>query len=165
MPRFCKHLSVCKCWTINSRYIKIHCPSPPTPSSRIIDIWQGSEYLIDSKNVTVLNIRGFSKYQNSKYIRVLSMPGFWIYQGSEDASGSQYTRFLNIPEFWIFWFPNCQCSKYAKFSQGPEYAWIIPEYAWLCLNMLEYEWIFLNLPEWLLIYMCPLSLFIFINDV
>ena len=28
-----------------------------------------------------------------------------------------------------------------------EYAWIIPEYAWLCLNMTEYAWIYINMPE------------------
>ena len=133
MPRFCKHLSVCKCWTINSRYIKIHCPSPPTPSSRIIDIWQGSEYLIDSKNVTVLNICGFSKYQNSKYIRALSMPGFWIYQGSEEASGSQYTRFLNIPEFWI--------------CQGFTGTWICLNNSWICLVMPEYAGVWVDIPK------------------
>ena len=39
----------------------------------------------------------------------------WIYQGFE------YTRVLNMSGFWIY--------------QGSEYPWIIPEYAWLYLNM------------------------------
>ena len=72
----------------------------------IKDVWQGSEYAFDSECVTVLNI-----------------PDFWIYHGSEDASGSEYTRVR------VF---NMQCSGYA---------WIIPEYAWLCLNISEYGWI------------------------
>ena len=29
----------------------------------------------------------------------------------------------------------------------PEYAWIIPEYIWLCLNMPEYTGICVNMPK------------------
>ena len=48
----------------------------------IKDVWQGSEYASDSECVTVLNI-----------------PEFWIYHGSEDASGSEYSRVrvFNMP--------------------------------------------------------------------
>ena len=55
--------------------------------------------------------------------------------------------------------------KYANagVTQGSEYAWIIPEYAriclimsWIFLNMPEYAWICLNLSEWLLFY-CDLK--------
>ena len=49
---------------------------------------------------------------------------------------------LNIPGFWIY-----QVSEYAGFTQDSEYAWIIPEYAWKCLIMLEYTWVCLNQPE------------------
>ena len=30
---------------------------------------------------------------------VLNVPEFWIYLGSEYASGFEYARILNIPEF------------------------------------------------------------------
>ena len=87
---------------------------------------------------------------------VLNMPGFWIYLGS------QYARFLNVPGFWIyqnseFWIcwsskyassSQCQGSEYARFTQGPEYVWIIHEFAWLCLNMSEYTWICQNMCEY-----------------
>ena len=49
---------------------------------------------------------------------------------------------LNIPGFWIY-----QVSEYAGFTQDSEYAWIIPEYAWKRLIMLEYTWVCLNQPE------------------
>ena len=57
-------------------------------------------------------------YQNSEYARVPNMKGFWICQGSE------YTRVLNIP-------------KLHGLLNVPEYPLIIPENAWLSLNMLS----------------------------
>ena len=30
------------------------------------------------------------------------MPGFWIYQGSEYATGSEFAKVLNVPGFWIY---------------------------------------------------------------
>ena len=36
------------------------------------------------------------------------------------------------------WYSICQDSEYAKILQGSEYAYIIPEYVWLCLNMPTY---------------------------
>ena len=30
---------------------------------------------------------------------VLNVPEYWIYQGSEYASGFKYARILNVPEF------------------------------------------------------------------
>ena len=53
---------------------------------------------------------------------VLNIPVFWIYQGSE------YAKVLNMPSFWI-----SQCFEYARVTQCSEYAWIISEYAKLCL--------------------------------
>ena len=47
---------------------------------------------------------------------------------------------LNIPE-------DPQDSKYFRFTQGPEYAWIIPECAWLCLNMSKHAGICMNIPN------------------
>ena len=70
----------------------------------------------------IMNIPGFwiwlwfKIWQGSLYTMVLNMPGFWIYQGFENP------RVLNIPEFQRhFNVPKCQ--------------WIIPENAWLCLNI------------------------------
>ena len=47
---------------------------------------------------------------------------FWIYQGSG------YTTVLNMPEL-------------RKALNIPEYAWIIPGYAWLCLNVSKSVWL------------------------
>ena len=49
---------------------------------------------------------------------------FWVYRGSEDAG----------------------------VTQGSEYAWIISEHGWICLNVLKYVWMCLNLSEWILFY-------------
>ena len=50
---------------------------------------------------------------------------------------------LNKLGFWLF--HGC---KYARVTQGFEYAWIIPGYAWLCLNVLNPVWMVfvLHLP-------------------
>ena len=76
-----------------------------------------------------------------EYPRVLNIPEFWIYQGSEYALGSKYAKVLNRQGF-----------EYAKVNvkQGcdmPEYAKIIPEYVWFSLNMSEYAWICVNMPK------------------
>ena len=73
---------------------------------------------------------------------------------------------LNMPGFWIY-----QSSEYAKVTKGLEFAWIIPEYAWICLimfgyvleiclNMSEYAWICLNMPEWPLVLHFSISLLV-----
>ena len=72
--------------------------------------------------------------------RVLTILGFWIYQGSEYVSGLQYVKVLNAPGFEI-------CQGYTGFWIS-EYAWIIPEYAWLNLNMPECVWICGNMCEY-----------------
>ena len=50
---------------------------------------------------------------------------------------------LNMLKFWIH-----HGSKYARVTQGFEYAWIIPGYAWLGLNMSKSVWMvfLLHLP-------------------
>ena len=65
------------------------------------------------------------------------MPEFWIYRGSEYVSEFEYVTVLDIPS-----------SKYARVAQGFEYAWIIPGYAWLCLNVYKSVWMafVLHLP-------------------
>ena len=65
---------------------------------------------------------------------VLNVPEFWLYQGSEYASGFEYTMILNIPEFWI-------CQGYTGFR-------ICLNNSWICLNMPDYVWIFLNMSEY-----------------
>ena len=64
----------------------------------------------------VLNA-SFWLHQNSKYAS-----GSEYATCSEYASGSQYPRVLNMPGLH-------------KVMNSPEYAQIIPIYAWKCLNM------------------------------
>ena len=87
-------------------------------------IYQNSQYTI------ILNIPEF------KYTRLLNIPGFSIYQNSK------YTRVLNG-----LWFSICKGSEYGSFTQSPRYAWIIPECALICLNMREYVRICVNMPK------------------
>ena len=59
--------------------------------------------------------------------------------------GYEYALVLNMPEFWIY-----QCSDLSglhRVLNMPEYAEIIPEYAWFSLNMSEYARKCVNLPE------------------
>ena len=114
--------------------------------------------------------------RGSEYTRFLNMPGFWIYQGHEHASGyarvlnklefwisrgSEYIKvlntrlILNMPWFWIrFWFWICQGSEYAS---GSEFARVLnmselhrvlnmSDYVWL--NMPGYVWICRNMREY-----------------
>ena len=79
----------------------------------------------------------FSEYPlGSEYTRVLNMPRFWIYRGSECARVLNMALVLNMSGFgW------CQDKK------GPEYAWIIPEYPQICLNILKYVKIGMDMPK------------------
>ena len=61
-----------------------------------------------------------------------------IYHGSEYASVSEY-EFLN---------PYQNTPELHRVLNMPEYAWIIPEYALLCLNKFEYDWICGNMCEY-----------------
>ena len=100
-------------------------------------VWNGSEYAFDSQHARVLNIPWFSISQGSECTRVLNMPPC-----------SEYTRILIIPGFWIpLWFWIFLGSEYERFTQGLEYTWIIPEYAWSSLNMLEYARICMKMPK------------------
>ena len=79
------------------------------------------------------------------------MPGIWVYQGCQYASGSQYARVLNLPVFLV-----CQGSEDAAFTEGPEYAWIIPQ---IYPIMPDYAWIYWNKPKsaWMsFVFMSPL---------
>ena len=74
------------------------------------------------------------------------MPGFLINRGSEYASASssmEYASFLNMLVLWLY-----QNFGYARVKGGSKYAWIIPEYAWLCVIMPEYAWMSLNIFEY-----------------
>ena len=77
---------------------------------------------------------------------VLNIPGFWICLLFWMCQSFGYTRVLNMPLVWI-----CQDSEYTRVTQGSEYIIIIPEYAWLCLDMSEYPWICRNSCEYALI--------------
>ena len=80
-----------------------------------------------------------------------------VLQGFEYASGSKDPGFwmslvLNLPEFWIY-----QVSEYTSGFDWviPDYVWkclIMLEFVWVCLYMLGYAWICLNLHEWLFSY-------------
>ena len=71
---------------------------------------------------------GFWIDQGSECTKVLNMRGFWIYHGSEYASGFEYDRSLNIP-------------RLRRGLNMPECARIVPEYVWLCMNRYECGWI------------------------
>ena len=73
---------------------------------------------------------------------VLNILEFWI------SHNSEYARILNMPlvvsmiGFWIcLWFSRYQCSEYARFTQGPEYAWICLKNSWICLIMPGSVWV------------------------
>ena len=131
-------------------------------------IWQGSVYNM------VLNIPGFWIYQGFENARVLNIPGLqrhlnvpkcqWIIPDNAwlclnipgcwpliraYAWDFEYIKVLNmalvlyISGFWI-----CQFSECTRVLNVPEYPWIIPKYAWLCLNLCEYAWIYQNMLEY-----------------
>ena len=66
---------------------------------------------------------------------ILNMPKFWIYRGSEYTRVLNLFLILNVLGFWIY-----HSSKYVGVTQGFEYVLIIPEYAWLCLNVSKSVW-------------------------
>ena len=72
------------------------------------------------------------------YLWFYNVSEFWRYQSSEYTSGSEYARVLNM----LMW---------NRVLNMLEYAWLIPEYVWLCLNMPECALICLHLPQWLLV--------------
>ena len=73
---------------------------------------------------------------------VLNSPEFWACLWFWICQSFEYTRVLhiplvlNMPGLWVY-----QSSEYVRVTQDWEYAWLIPEYAWLCLDMSEYAWI------------------------
>ena len=109
----------------------------------------------------VLNIPGFLICQVSAYVNVIqgseyawiwlnnawinySMTGFWLCLVSFTefwyASGSKYARARNIARLWI-------CEGYTGwwiYLNKPEYALIMPQYAWICLDNAEFVCIYLN---------------------
>ena len=106
-------------------------------------------------------------WRDSSMPSVLNIPEFWITQDSKYVSGSECVRVLDIPDFWIcLWFWISQSSGYERVTQGSEYFWIIPGYAWICLIISRYVFICLNMLEY--VYIClnglsstfPVSLFV-----
>ena len=81
-----------------------------------------------------LNKRNVENALGSKYVKLLNMGKFWIWQGSQYASvtqRSEYARIclhralnipwvLNMPGFWMW-----QGSEYANVTQGSKYATIL----------------------------------------
>ena len=50
--------------------------------------------------------------------------------------------FLSIQGFWVN-----ESSEYARVTKGSEYAWKVPEYFWLCLNITKYAGVYVNMPK------------------
>ena len=97
------------------------------PKRSLVDIWQGFEYAFDSE-----------------YPRVLNSLGFWICPWFWMCHSFEYSRVLNMPlvlnmqRFWI-----CHSSELGlhRIQNKPGYPWIfldIPEYAGICVNILEH---------------------------
>ena len=106
------------------------------------DCFRKPKLLLAANRLIYLNISiGISKiygYGPSRAIVSFLYSFFWKCQGSEYASSSEcqdsgYTTVLYMPELH-------------RVLDMPKYAWIIPGYVWMCLN----------LPEWLLFYIYPL---------
>ena len=79
--------------------------------------------------------------------------GFWI------------VGVLNIPGLWLcfwFWTTVVNMAGLYKVLNMPEYAWIIPGYAWLCLNVPKSLWMafVLHLPIAIPCLKEPLSVFL-----
>ena len=83
-------------------------------------VWEGSEYVLDLKYLTVLNIRKFSL----------------IWRGSVYASGCNCGRLLNIPGFWV---PVvCVCKPCTRSWICLNMAELCPMAGfWICLAMLH----------------------------
>ena len=129
--------------------------------SNIVWFW----ICLSSEYTRVLNIPGFWIYKRSEYARVLNMPQVLNIPGFSICHGSEYARVLNIPVFLMcLWVWICHSydvfrvlaipgSEYnrvlnnARVTQGFEYAWLIHEYTWLCLNMSDYAQICVNMPN------------------
>ena len=99
-------------------------------------VWEGCKYTCNPEYTSILNMDLF-----------LNMKGSWIYQGSE------YTRILNISGYRI-----CERFEYVRvlniprlhrLLNVPEYPLIIPENAWLFLNISEYAWIYQHIYAWI----------------
>ena len=92
--------------------------------------------------VLVLNAQRFCINQSyeyasgTKYAKVLNMSGFWIHQGFEYVRVLNRALILNIPLF-----------NYTLVTMGYEYAWIMVDCTWICLNMPEYTWKWPHLRE------------------
>ena len=95
---------------------------------------------------------------------VLNSPGFWIYLSFWMCQSFEYVKFLNLPlvlnmpRFLIY-----HSSEYARVIQDPGYAWIIPEYLWICLIMSMYAWICMNMPEYARICLDPPEWLLFLH--
>ena len=56
-----------------------------------------------------------------------------------------FDRVLNVKGFWTC--ESCNMLGLHRDLNMPEYVWIVPEYAWLCLNMPKYAGICANMPK------------------
>ena len=75
----------------------------------------------------------------------------WLWQVFEYAFSSKYARAWNKSRLWI-----CEgCKGCLIYLNKPEYALIMPQYAWICFNDAEYAWICLHIPEQKEFLICP----------
>ena len=84
-------------------------------------------------------LAGFWICQGSEYTRVLNMPRFSIYHGSEYGFGSVYTRVLNMPRLQrVLKMPMSAYAKYVWMYQN------MREYTVICLNGFYFKFLHYN---------------------
>ena len=117
-------------------------------------IMEGFWIFKDSEYASLLLMQAFRKVLNMPeygwimtYGRVLNMPGQFR------ASGSKYDSAQNMAKLLI-------CEDYTGcwiYLNKPEYALIMSQYAWICLNNTEYDWICQHKPENMECWICQNS--------
>ena len=88
----------------------------------------------------IIAVNYFSKTLHRRFLTE-----FWIclWFWTEYARVLGMCLVLNTPGSWIY-----DGSEHARIIQDFEYPWIIPEYAWSCLNMSKHAWIYMNMSKY-----------------
>ena len=99
-------------------------------------IFHDSEYAKFLHMQTLHEVHNMPEYGwIMSYCRVLNL--------LDQASGSKYARAQNMARFRT-------CEDYTRCwicLKKREYALIMSQYAWICLNIAEYDWICWHIPE------------------
>ena len=135
--------------SLNTDISKIHGPRYPCLTEFFTKnsyLW--SNYLMifiswgrERSKLTLRNYFPLTSFTKRFILDVWISLGYWICQDSEYTKVLKYTSvqnmflILNMSEFWI-----CHGSKYARVTQGFEYAWITPGYS--CLYDSKSVWMF-----------------------